>query len=315
MSRIPVLPVLGVLIFALVLAGFMLVRGVVERRNERWRRRLNHFDPSDADTMLSEAARQAQAPKDMSARLDRAFEGMIQRTDVNMSTDQALGFILLCGVGLGLLFYIWRQSVGLLLLGLFIGITVPVVVFWLMSARQKRRWQEQLPDTFYLLARSLRSGLTLEQAIELVGEHGARPLADEFKRIAARLRLGLALPPALELQAHRLQLLDFNIFVSVVALHQRTGGNLALLLDRLAAHTRDRNQFRGYLRAATALGRASAIFLGLAGPALLVVYALWQPEHLAGFFETGAGWTLLGITVVLEIIGIIWLYYLLRVEY
>ena len=43
----------------------------------------------------------------------------------------------------------------------------------LTQARWRRRIQSLLPDTFFLVARSLRAGLSLEQALETVAENDA----------------------------------------------------------------------------------------------------------------------------------------------
>ncbi|MCI0356244.1 MAG: hypothetical protein L0099_14570, partial [Acidobacteria bacterium] len=120
---------------------------------------------------------------------------------------------------------------------------------------------------------------------------------------------------ALEITANRLRLMDFNALVSTVSIYQKTGGNLPMLLDRLAQSTRDRNQFRGYFRSATAMGRICAIFLGAAVPLLLLGYALLQPDYVQPFFSSTAGLMALAVAIGLQIIGILWLYRLLKIDY
>ncbi len=115
--------------------------------------------------------------------------------------------------------------------------------------------------------------------------------------------------------ADRLRLLDFNAFVSAVAFQRTTGGNLALLLDRLAASTRDHNQFRGHLFAATAQARASAVFLACAGPVLLLGYAIFQPTHVQAFFQSSTGWMILAGALGVEFIAAIVVFSILRIEY
>jgi len=115
--------------------------------------------------------------------------------------------------------------------------------------------------------------------------------------------------------AERVRLTDLNIFVSVVTLHRQVGGNLALLLDRVAAHTRDRNLFRGQFKAATALGRATGLFISAAAPALLVVYGVLQPEYLVKFARNPSGMAALGVAALLQVVGALWIFYLLRVDY
>ena len=75
---------------------------------------------------------------------------------------------------------------------------------------------------------------------------------------------------------------DYLAFVSAVALYQTTGGELAMVLDRLASGARDRNQFRRQFFASTARGRVTAIIIGAAVPLLLLVYAMQEPERSQG---------------------------------
>jgi len=248
-------------------------------------------------------------------RIDNAFERMMFRTGLDMTPPQALALMALLGVALGGVLYLWRFQIGLSVLGLALGIGIPLMIFWYMQSRYQYRLQEQLPDAFYLLARSLRAGMSLEQAIQAVGEQGVPPLAEEFKRCTGQLRLGLTMHAALLSMARRVQLTDFNSFVSAVGYFQQTGGNLALVLDRLAASTRDRNQFRGHFMAVTAQARISAAFLGLVPFMLLLGYTLFDPDHVQLFFASTRGWAMLGVALVLDIVGVIWLYMLLRVEY
>jgi Flp pilus assembly protein TadB len=88
-----------------------------------------------------------------------------------------------------------------------------------------------------------------------------------------------------------------------------------LLLDRVAAATRDRNQFRGQFQASTALGRATGFFISLAAPVLLLVYFFLQPDYLIKFAQYPAGLAALIVAGALQVIGAVWILYLLRVDY
>jgi tight adherence protein B len=312
MPSVPVL--VGALVAVIgVLTALVLVYLGMRSRRARLERRLNHVEPGDASIMPLTPAEQKRLG--WAQRMDRSFDEMVRRTGLELTGDQALGFICVVGALLAAGLYFWRGELWLSVLGLFAGMAGMLVVFLFLQRRYRRQLQNQLPDIFFLLARSLRAGLSLEQAIALAGDQGGKPLGPEFQRCAGQIKLGLSVPAALELMARRLQLLDFNIFVSTVALHYHTGGNLALLLDRLAASTRDHNQFVGHFRAATALGRITATFIGAVVPFLLLVYAVFEPEHIQAFFQNATGWLVLCGVLLLELIGIVWMYRLLRVDY
>src|SRR5262249_41891809 len=153
---------------------------------------------------------------------------------------------------------------------------IPMAVLAIRRIQYRWRVQDQLPDAFFLMARSLRSGLNLEQSMRTVAQYGTQPLAGEFKRVSDQIDLGLAVPAAVQGMARRLNQEDFNVFVTAVTLHRNVGGNIAQLLERVATAARDRSQFRGYFRAATALARITGFAIALVPIALLIGYAFWQ---------------------------------------
>jgi tight adherence protein B len=299
---------------AVVLVLFLVARNMLDRRRAFWERRLRGEGGDEATPMAGDVTVPA-PPADWAGKMDVAFDSMVQRTGLPLNTGQALGVIFLSGVLLAGVVLLWRTDWLAAGAGLVLGMALPLVVLLFLQARWRRRMQDQLPDALFLLARFLRAGMSLDQALAMVGRHGTRPLAEVFRRCSEQIELGLTVPAALQLTAQRVRLADFNVFVSVVTMYRSTGGNLAQLLDRVAASTRDRNQFRGYFRAATALGRITGLFMSAAPLLLFLGYWVWQPDYLARFFESPSGLTALGVAAILELIGVAWLWWLLRVTY
>jgi tight adherence protein B len=185
-----------------------------------------------------------------------------------------------------------------------------------LQGRWLREVRDQLPEGIFLLARSLRAGLSLEQAFASGRNFCPRPLIEVFGRIADQIELGRPAATAVQQMADSIVLPDLNTLASVLVLHNEVGGNLPVLLDRLAANIRDHNQFRGYYRAATTLSRVSAAFIAIAAPVLGLLLFLEQPELFLNFFRTGMGIFLFALAIIINLVGIVWLYLLLgRVQY
>jgi tight adherence protein B len=307
---------------ALTMLVFLGVRAVLERRRLALERRLRHSD--SAEIQLADAIEKSlasgqlgngQTKPPITARIDQGFSNMVERASVGLTAEQALGWICLAGVTLAAALYLWKEELWTLAVGLLVGTAVPTAIFVYLQARWRKQIQQQLPDAFFLVARSLRAGLSLEQALALLASEGLPPLSNEIRRCVEKINLGMAVPAALQTTARRINLVDFNVFASIIALHRSIGGNLPLLMDRLAASTRDRNQFAGYFRSATALGRITAIAIGSAVPLIFLGYAFLEPSYFFRFFETWTGIIALCIAFGLEIVGVIWLLYLLQIDY
>jgi tight adherence protein B len=303
---------LGAGVCAAVLTVYFLVQALVERRRRAWEERVKY--PGDAaDSMIVRGP--GNKPAGWDEQFDKGFERMVDGAQVGMPPEKVLAVICMVAVVLGGALFLWRGQFWLGVAGGVIGLTVPLIVLAFLQGRARAELQSQLPDFYYLLARSLRAGMNLEQAIELAIAEDLQPLSGELKPLLGHLRLGLPLPQALARVADNIKLLDFHTFVSIVSFYRVNGGNLGMLLDRLGDSVRDRNQFRGHLAATTAQARFTALLIGLAGPMLLAGYAVFQPEHVVPFFQSVWGWALLFGALTLEAVAACVMYQILRIDY
>lgn len=307
-------PLFAVAATAVVLFLVLLVRGLFDKQSAAEQQRLYGSGDESSMSLQSIALVDPPEPGPL-ARFDRWFDQAVARTGLEASSAGVVATMGLLATLLGAGLFYWKGAIGFAVLGIVLGVAVPLAVVAYLQGRYRATLQKQLPDALHMLAGSLRGGQTLEQGIEFVGQQGAKPLAQEFASASAQLRLGVNAETALRSAAGRVRLLDFDILVSTVGLHRQIGGNLALLMDRLATSVRDRNQFRGQFLALTAQGRAVAVAIGLAAPLMLLGYALWEPEHVQGFLTSATGWTTLAICAAMQAVGIVWLWQILRVEY
>jgi tight adherence protein B len=247
--------------------------------------------------------------------LRRGAADRMERTELGMTPTEGLAVVFLCGVVLAAVVFFWRfeaEESWMAIPAFFLGAALPLGYFLLRQRAWRRHLQDQLPDTLFLMARSLRAGLSIDQAMGVIGEHGVAPMSREFGRMHRQLELGLALNQVLKLEADRLRLVDFSVFASVLSLHRSTGGNLAVLMDRLAHTTRDHNQLRGHYRTATSLGRYGNIILFLMAGGLIAYIGFFQRDLASQYFETTAGLVLFAIGLTLLLGALVLLYFLVR---
>lgn len=299
-----------VLVSLTVLAVALGVRGAADRRRAGDRR----LQASGGESGVGLTAADP-APAGTRSRFDDWFETAVRRSGMDASPAGVVAVMLLAATVLAAGLYFWKEQLWLAGLGVVVGIAVPFAVVAYYHRRYRARLQDQLPEAYRMLAGSVRAGQPLEQAIAFYGARGSAPLAGEFAHCAGLMRLGMSPAAALKSTAARVRLLDFDLLVSTVGLYTLTGGNLVLLLERLADSVRDRNQFAGQFAAATAQSRAVAIAIGLAAPLMLLYYALAEPEHVQTFFASGTGWAVLGGCALLEVVGLVWVWQILKVDY
>jgi len=202
-------------------------------------------------------------------------------------------------------------------------VSLPVValatilpMMWLQYRAEKRlkRFEEQLPDVLNLLSGSLRAGWGLQQSIDVVVQEADPPVSDEFRRVQTEVRLGRSVSEALESVADRVGSADFDWIVSAIVIQRETGGNLAELLDIVAATIRERAALGRHIDALTAEGRLSGFIL-LSLPfvemgLLLVV----NPGYISRLYTTVPGMIMSLMAITLLVIGAIWLRKAIKVE-
>lgn len=271
----------------------------------------------DAGPSLADRVAEVRPPRNSFVSLDRWFEHTVVGCNWGFGGRRGVEIILAVAGLAGLLAFVftlqWEAAVTALVVVGFLTF----FVFVAFSHRRQEAIQEQLPDGCYQLSRSVRSGLTLPDAMRETANYSEQPLKDVFAEVAVRMANGLPAKEALERAQDDVRLTDFDTLAAVIALHAESGGNLPALLDRLAAAIRDRNQYRGYFKSVTALARSSAIFIAAApivAGILMWVFqiSLFGEPLFDRFFVDPRGWFLLAAAAVLWIVGVIWIWALLR---
>ncbi len=206
---------------------------------------------------------------------------------------------------------------GRLLLAILAIITVtvvPILVLNIAIDQRRNRFDDQLPDVLNMLSSSLRGGWGIQQAIDLVVQEAGPPAAEEFRRVQTEIRLGIPMDDALQRMAARIQSNDFKAAVTAISIQREVGGNLAEVLDIVAATIRDRGSLRRQVSALTAEGRLSAYIL-IALPILEAVALLvMNPGYMEPFTTTFFGGFLAILAVLLLIVGSLWLFSVTRIE-
>ena len=115
--------------------------------------------------------------------------------------------------------------------------------------------------------------------------------------------MGVALPQALENMTHRLDSVDLRFFITSVLVQRETGGNLAEIIDSLAALIRQRFELQLRVKALSAEGRMSAALL--LGLPIVIGIALFKisPEYMKVLFTDPMGQNLATFGGIMMILG------------
>jgi tight adherence protein B len=248
-------------------------------------------------------------------RFDAWFQRLVLETGLAIQALSA--FLLLVTGGLlvgGGLFL----STGELLpacLGMLLGMLAALGVLFYLRHRRLKAFDDQLPEVMDLVARAVRAGQSLEQAIDLIAKSGLEPAAREFGICARQLAMGLSMEATLRSLVDRIPLRELRLFSAAIIMQRRTGGSLANTLERFARAMRERHGYRRQLLAATAAGRWSSRVMVAVAVFLLIYLFGFQPEYIHSFISSRTGQIVFAIALVLQAIGVAWVFALTRPEY
>jgi tight adherence protein B len=252
-------------------------------------------------------------------QIDDWFEKLVAESGLAWPTETVLLMALASGLLAGGLLFLWRDNPLIAAAGAVLGITMVIVAVALGRARRHRKMREQLPDAISLLSRGVQAGESLEQALQLVGDHADRPVADEFQNCAWQLDMGLSIEATMRALTRRVPIVEVQILASTLVVQRRTGGDLPSALESLSQVIRDRLNYYRQFRVATASARLSSILIASAGPAMAVGMWTFQPDYLKHLLETPQGremtLRLATIAGVLYVLGVVWAFRLLRANY
>lgn len=210
--------------------------------------------------------------------------------------------VLLGGLGLA----------GVALLG--VG-AVPALVVRSRRGAAEARLETALPGALEAVARSLRSGASLRQAVEEAGTARASgpQLGAELARAGAEAAQGASLVSALEGVAARRPLPGVRLGVAALCLGAETGGAQARAVDGVAATVRERLAVAAELRALSSQARISALVIGLAPVGFGAFAAATDPRTSQFLLHTSAGIVLLTAGLTLDGLGWLWMQRLAQV--
>ena len=208
---------------------------------------------------------------------------------------------IVCGLILGLLF---RHPLGFLA-GFVFGFAIPGILTRIIKQKRIGQFQGQIVDGLMVLASSLKAGLSLMQAIEVLCEEMPPPISQEFGLVLKENRLGINLGESLKKLRRRIPLEEVNLLVSSILVARETGGELTTVFSRLTETIRNNIKLKEKITTLTLQGKLQGIIMS----ALPIVFTLFiykqNPDHFNIMIETNLGRMLLIGAVGAWILGAI----------
>lgn len=227
-------------------------------------------------------------------------------------------FLILWGLSAfvpALLFFSLSRSITVSLGTLISGLILPPFILFRKKTKRTELLEKQLVEAVGIIANSLKSGLTFQQAMVSISQDMPDPISKEFARIVREINLGNSVEKALTNAAERLGSNNFMMIVSAILIQRQIGGNLSDILTNIAGTIKERFRIKNEIRVLTTTGRTSGKVIGLLPIFILLFFMIANPAYVEGFFHTTIGILMLSIGAVLEIIGFLVIHRIVSIKY
>jgi tight adherence protein B len=199
-----------------------------------------------------------------------------------------------------------------------VGVLLSIIPLMYIQFRKKRRLKafgQQLPFALDLIKSSLEAGHSFQRALQVVVSEFADPLGSEFRTVLEQNRIGLPLPRALEDMLKRVPEDDLRLLVVAVRVQSEVGSSLAQIIGRLSEIVRIRQRLRLQIRALTAQSRMGGMIVGSLPLVVLCIFSLIQPGYTDQLFFDPTGQKILKFAVGSDLLAIMIIRRLLKVDY
>lgn len=240
------------------------------------------------------------------ARSKVSLETRLAQAGLSWSRRKYYVFSGIMAVVTGLLLWALSGNALFLVAGLFIGgLGAPPWFLKQAKARRLKKFGNEFPNAIDVIVRGIKAGLPLNDCLRIIATEAAEPVKTEFRLIIESQTLGLPLTEAAAKLFERMPCAESNFFGIVLAIQQKTGGNLSETLGNLSRVIRERRKMRAKIQAMSMEAKASAWIIGSLPVIVAILVYLSTPKYIELLWLTQAGKFGLAISAVWMTIGIL----------
>jgi tight adherence protein B len=242
------------------------------------------------------------------------LDRLLEQSGLTWSVAELLGMMLLAGAAGAAVALYFGMTFFLALIAAVIMGALPFVYVFRARANRMVKIEQSLPDALDLIGRALRAGHAFPTAVKMVGDELNDPIGGEFRTLFDEVNYGVSMHTALLNLAARIPVTDLRYFVIAVLIQRETGGNLAELLDNIAAIIRARLKLFGQIRVLSTEGRLSAWILTLLPIGVAIAMNFVNPAFISVLWKDPMGLRLVTGAVLLMIFGIFWMWRIVKIH-
>ncbi|NBW07183.1 MAG: secretion protein F [Caulobacteraceae bacterium] len=173
------------------------------------------------------------------------------------------------------------------------GAGLPRWVVGFIGKGRMKKFSGEFANAVDVIVRGIKSGLPVHECFKIIARESPAPLGPEFQTLVEGMGVGLTLPQALDKMYERMPTSELRFFSIVIAIQQKTGGNLAEALSNLTTVLRARRMMAEKIKALSSEAMASAGIIGSLPPVVMGLVFITTPAYIMLLFTDPRGQVML----------------------
>ena len=244
----------------------------------------------------------------------QAVEKELTQASIPMRVSEFIMLrVILVFVGFAFCQY-FTGNYGYSLIAAAVMFVVHIPVIKIKKIMRINKFVEQLAEFLVLITNSLRAGQTFLQGVDIASKESPNPIAEEFRLLLKETNLGMPVEESFNNMLVRIPSEDLKIVMSAFTIQRNVGGNLADIMDQVAAMIRQRIQIQGQIRVLTTQGKLSGAIVGLLPFGLLIVFSFIDFRYTSLLWTRTEGQIMFGLMIFMELLGCFVIYKICDIE-
>ena len=215
---------------------------------------------------------------------------------------------------LGIIGFLISDSFLVALICVGFGVILPGLFIKNFQKRRLKKFESQLVDGLTSLSSSLRGGLSFLQAVEVLVEELPPPISQEFSLILIENKLGVPLDKSLQKLTLRMNSEALSLTIRAVLIARQSGGDLTVVFSQIVNTIKERNKLERRINTLTSQGKMQGMLMGFLPIIFAVVVSATNPSLVQTMLEEPAGQVMLIYALISEIIGVVLIRRVCRIE-
>lgn len=223
----------------------------------------------------------------------------LEKQPWNMQYEVYKTIATVCSIIFAVLAYITSANLFYTVVAAAAGMLIPEFIVHFQSSKQRSAFEERYARGLRQFAASLKSGLSIHQAIADVCKSPFvhDDVRREFQQLDADLKLGVPIKEGFERFAKRVDCIDAKDVAIAIGMQASTGGREAQVVETIAKNISDRLMLRKEVNSMFAGSSGTIFFLDVIPFAIIAFMMMYARAFMQPYFES--------TTLMLVLIGLL----------